>query len=329
MLNALIHKARAVQSAIVLGVALTGGGGAASAQPSDLFSERMLNGLPAPIAAASHLRTQRLLVGTGSEVRATALTGGRAPDAARIHASPGSAILRMRIDARRDRLWILDTDAVHVIDLAKNQRLAKIALPNWFYANDGTNCLPDLQLDRQGAAVVSDTMQPKLWRIDADRFGVQERSLSLSPATAVDAGFSALAIGEDGAIFAAMAAPGFLWRVDSRLARAERVQLNEPLQGACAMEVVASTGSRQQTLFVLASGRGGFGVRRVDLASPWSTGRVSDAMPRMIAAPAGIVAADDALHLVLRGPSARELRMDNAAFVLRRIHKLDSSAMLR
>jgi hypothetical protein len=328
MLNAMIRKALSLQSAIVLGVVLTGGAGVMAAQPADSLSDRMLNGLAAPMPAAYHLRTQRLLVGTGSEVRAMALTGG-ASEAVRVHASPGSTILRMRIDARRERLWILDTDAVHVFDLAKNQRLARIALPNWFYASDGTNCLPDLQLDRQGAAVVSDTMQPKLWRIDAERFSVEERSLSLTPASAVDAGFSALAIGEDGSIFAAMAAPGFLWRVDSRLARAEKVQLTQPLQGACAIEAVGSSSSRNLTLFVLGSGRGSFAMRRVDLASPWSAGRVSNAEPGTVAAPAGLVAADDALHLVLRGASARESRMDSAAFVLRRIHRLDSSAMLR
>lgn len=324
MLNATSRKARALHTAIVYSIALTSGASAVAAAPIDSLGDRVLNGLASPAPAAYHPRTQRLLVATAGEVRAAALTGeARLIDERPVHVNAGNTILRLRVDARRNRLWVLDTDAVHVFDLASNRRLRTVALPNWFYAGHGTNCLPDLQLDRNGAAFVSDNMQPKLWRIDPVRFSVDERSVRLEPPTPVDAGFSALVIGKDGTMLAAMAAPGFLWRVDTRLFRAEKIQTSERLHGACAIEAAGSGKTRDLTLFVLASGRGNFTVRRVDMASSSTKGRVSDAGSGSIAAPVGLLAANGALQLVLSGAAARAPRTDTAQFVLRPVQRLD------
>jgi len=236
-------------------------------------------------------------------------------DVGRIHKSPGNTILRIRLDARRERLWILDVGNVHVYDLARNRLVRSLALPNWFYADDGSNCLPDLQLDRHGAAFVSDNIQPKLWRIDADRFSVQERSVRLDSQRSVDAGFSALAVSEGGVLFAAMAAPGSLWRIDTASFRAEKVQLSAPIHGACAMETLGGVRSRELVMFVLASGRTRLDVRRIDMRAGTNQAYIGAVAPGSVVAPASLLAWRGAIHLASTGAataSPQRVKADKA-----------------
>ena len=241
--------------------------------------------------------------------------------------SPGNAILRIRLDARRERLWILDVGNVHVYDLARNRLVRSIALPNWFYADDGSNCLPDLQLDRHGAAFVSDNIQPKLWRIDADRFSVQERSVRLDSQRSVDAGFSALAISEGGVMFAAMAAPGSLWRIDTGSFRAEKIQLSAPIHGACAMETLGGVRSRELVVFVLASGRARLDVRRIDMKPGSNQAYIGTVAPGSVVAPASLLAWRGAIHLASSGAataSSQRVQADKAPFASRPVYKSDA-----
>jgi hypothetical protein len=61
--------------------------------------------------------------------------------------------IRLKIDAARDRLWLLDTGDIHVYQLETNQFIKKIRLPG---LNDPlNNCLPDLALDATGSAIIS------------------------------------------------------------------------------------------------------------------------------------------------------------------------------
>jgi hypothetical protein len=263
-----------------------------------------------PTPAAFHNRTQQLIVGTlQRDVRKIGISGTRsARNGGRIHLSAGNTILRIRLDARRERLWILDIGNVHVFDLARNRMVRSIALPNWFYADEGTNCLPDLQLDEHGAAFVSDNMQPKLWRIDADSFSVYERAVSLDSQRNVDAGFSALSIGEGGVMFAAMAAPGSLWRIDTGTFRAEQIGLSVPIHGACALEVLNSPGQRKLTLFVLTAGRTSFDVGRIDMLPDSKEAQVDVTALGSVAAPAGLVAWSGALYVASTDGAVRVFR---------------------
>jgi len=269
----------------------------ACAQPIDSFSEHLLNRVSSPIPAAYDARTNQLITGTiRGEVRKIAepnKAGRRVAE--RLYRSPGNSILRIRLDTQRQRLWILDIGNVHVFDLARNRLIRSIALPNWLYAGHGTNCLPDLQVDAHGAAFVSDNIQPKLWRIDAADFSVYERTVSLDSQHSVDAGFSALAIGEGGVMFAAMAAPGSLWRIDTDLFRAEHIPLREPIHGACAMETSGVARSRELTLFVLTAQRAGFALVRID--SKLGVAQAQVIPVASTSSPASLVARNGALYL--------------------------------
>ena len=152
---------------------------------------------------------------------------------------------------------------MHVIDLPTGRRVATVELRNWFYTADATNCLPDLQLDATGTAFVSDSVQSKLWRIDANDFALREHSLTPTTQQWVDAGFSALVLQDDGSIVAAAGAPGTLWHIDRQLSNAEPIALDTPLHGACAMERFDTS---ENEIFVLAAGREVFTVYRFALA---------------------------------------------------------------
>jgi hypothetical protein len=324
MLNA---KVVAIRTAIIVAIAVTGCASHALAQPIGSMSDHLLNRSAVPTPAAYHARTQRLLVGIDGEVRKTGPAGAaRALDGALFRGTPQNTILRIRLDQQRDRLWVLEIGAVHVFDVAKNRRIRSVTLPNWVYAEHETNCLPDLQLDSRGAAFVSDNVQPKLWRIDAEDFSVRERSVSLDSHRTLDAGFSALAITREGVVYAAMAAPGLLWRIDTEGFRAENVPLDEPIRGACAMETLDAAKSRGVTLFVMTAARGSFDVKRITIAQSASVASVDTAALASVAAPASLLESGGTLYLARPEaalPVSKQRRGKPSSFALRPIYRLD------
>jgi hypothetical protein len=218
-----------------------------------------------PLPAALHERTQQLLAAAVGDVARIPANVGGMDARGRLDRPTRETLLRVRTDSRRSRLWLLDeSGVVHVLALNTSRRIRSVALPNWMYADDETNCLPDLQLDGRGTAFVSNHMQPTMWRIDAESFQVQERRVTLTPETSVDAGFSALVVADDGTIFGAMAAPGILWSIDPKTFRGQRIALTQPIRGACAMERVGAARAGEFSLLVWIAEAARFRVQRVD-----------------------------------------------------------------
>ena len=76
----------------------------------------------------------------------------------RRHASGDLQALRMRMDAERQRLWVLTSEHVHVYDMNTLELVRRVALPDWPVAE--FVCPPDIVLDATGAAFVSSNVQP-------------------------------------------------------------------------------------------------------------------------------------------------------------------------
>ena len=251
------------------------------AQTSATTSPQLRHVSPTPVPAAYHPRTGNVFVASGAAVKNMQHSAGQLIQRGHVPIGAGDTVLRLRVDARRDRLWVLDVGTVRVFDLAKNRLVRTIALPNWVYA-EGENCLPDLQLDDRGAAFVSDNIQPKLWRIDADELSVREHVVMLASHGALDVGFSAMTVTEHGVMYAAMGAPGLLWRVDTKSFRAENVALESRIFGACALETRRAEGSRQVTLFALTAGRNAFEMQRISIAPGARVASVEPLAARML-----------------------------------------------
>jgi hypothetical protein len=240
------------------------GGWSALAQSIPSFADHLLDRVAVPLPVAFHARTGRFFVGMQAGRTMVATTDRTIVAGVEIiGASVGNKILRLRVDPRHERLWVLEIGVVYVIDLLTGRRIGTVDLGNWFYTADATNCLPDLQLDASGTAFVSDNVQSKLWRIDANDFALREHSLTLTTQQWVDAGFSALVVQDDGSIVAAAGAPGTLWHIDRQLSHAEPIALDSPLRGACAME---RSDTSENDIYVLAAGRDAFTVYRIELA---------------------------------------------------------------
>ena len=237
-----------------------------------------------------------------------------------------STVLRLRVDSQRERLWMLNIGSVHVFDLAKNQLIRSIALPSWLYTDDGSNCLPDLQLDQHGAAFVSDNVQPKLWRVDGNDFSVVERSVTLDSQRGVDAGFSALAIGEGGVIYGAMAAPGSLWRIDGAAFRAENIALSAPIHGACGLEVLNAVESGGYTLFVLRAGATRFELGRIELKRGSRVAQVDASAVGPLPEPASLLASSGTVYVASSDtmtPVFRRHRASRALFASSVVYRTD------
>jgi hypothetical protein len=321
-MDTIVIKALAVHTALLFAFASF-----AAEQPRRPAAIQLSQPLASPTPAAYHARARQLIVGSVSgEIRRITGTQTRSPrDAGRLTIGDRT-VLRLRVDSQRERLWVLSIGSVHVFDLAKNQLIRSIALPNWFHTDDGTNCLPDLQLDQQGSAFVSDNVQPKLWRIDGNDLSVFERTVTLDSHRGVDAGFSALVIGEAGVIFGAMAAPGSLWRIDTGTFRAENIALSTPIHGACGLEALNAADARGFTLFVLSAGGARFNVGRIDVRRGSRVAQVDSTALGTVPEPASLLAWSGTLYVAANDtvtPVFRRHRGTRALSAASVVHRLD------
>lgn len=163
-------------------------------------------------------------------------------------AEPGFEIIRT--DAARNRLWVLDHEALELYDNTNGRRLRRIILPDWVLLGKRYGCPPDLALDSAGAVFVSSTLLPVLWRIGPQRFEVTRIELALDTDADKDVGFTGLSFAGDRTLLAA--GFGSLWRVDTSTASAKKIATYPVLAGACDPTALLRA-SREQTSSVIAA----------------------------------------------------------------------------
>ena len=159
--------------------------------------------------------------------------------------------LRTVHDASRNRVWVLERDALYLHQGAQKQRYE---LPGWIYASEPYACSPDVAVDAQGAAVVSSNVVPVLWRVEPAKGQVTRHELALDADSEKDVGFSGLAyVPEQGVFFAVSATYGSLWRIDTLLRRAQKIPVSTPLRDACGLAIDRS--KIRRTVVLCAQGR--------------------------------------------------------------------------
>ena len=173
--------------------------------------------------------------------------------------------LRTVQDASRNRVWVLESDAVYLHEGTQKRRFA---LSGWIYATEAYACAPDLALDAQGAAVVTSNVVPVVWRVEPGRGQVTKHELALDADADKDVGFSGLAYASDqGVFFAVSATYGSLWRIDPLLRRAQKIPVSAPLTDACGLAADRTKTRRTVVLCVE-------GLRTVHLAPDQRSGYV-------------------------------------------------------
>ena len=120
--------------------------------------------------------------------------------------------VRARIDAPRQRIWLLTLDHVHVYDMRSLARVGRFELPSGSMA--AFICPPDLVLNESGVAFVSNNVQPTLLEIDLATKSIREHRLATVSSKQWEIGFGRLLFGPDGTLFAVSAAGRTSWRID-------------------------------------------------------------------------------------------------------------------
>jgi hypothetical protein len=139
----------------------------------------------------------------------------------------------VRVDAARNRLWVLDPTGLTLYDNLNGRRLRHIVLPELFLAGAEHICPPDVAFDAAGTVFVSSDVLPVLWRVDPQRFEVTRIELSLDADADKDVGFTGLSFAGDGIAIAAGATFASLWRIDLHAARASKVASYPGSSRAC------------------------------------------------------------------------------------------------
>jgi hypothetical protein len=129
--------------------------------------------------------------------------------------------LRVRVDRKRERVWLLTLDRVEIYDSRKRTLLRRILLPGWSVA-DSVGA-PDMVLDQSGAAIISHNVEPRFWLIDGESFGLREQEIRLLEHENLAIGFSMLTLAPEGDLVAIDAFAGASWRIDLRNGSAQKV----------------------------------------------------------------------------------------------------------
>ncbi len=178
---------------------------------------------------------------------------------------------RFKVDVVRNRLWVLGLKHVYVYDITAKHLIRRVALPNGSTA--GFVCSPDLALDRSGAAFISSNVESKLWKIDAEDFGIQAQEITLRAGANRDIGFGALTFVEDGVLYALTAHEGSLWRIDLTTLRANEVALSERLLNTC---ILTAPVQRTQSGFPILCATAGKQFRQIAIAPDFTSGHVAN-----------------------------------------------------
>jgi hypothetical protein len=179
--------------------------------------------------------------------------------------------LRVRLDPDRNRLWVLGVDRVELYDAAGEKLVRRIPLPDRFVAD--VVCTPDLALDRSGGVLISDNIQPRLWRIDSGDFALTEHPLRLVGKEHWDIGFGALLFASKDRLLGVTASGGALWSIDIGSGTARQVELDALVPDACPLLSPAAAQTRDDV--AVCAGLGAQS-RRIELSPDLARGRVVD-----------------------------------------------------
>jgi hypothetical protein len=138
----------------------------------------------------------------------------------------------VRIDAERNRRWVLELDALTVYDNLNGRRLRRIILPDWVVAGPRDGCPPGLVVEGPGSVLISSNVMPVLWRVGSERFELTRIEVELDSDTDKDVGFSNLSLASDGTLLASGSTVSAQWRIDLARARATKLAPQAPA-GAC------------------------------------------------------------------------------------------------
>ncbi|MES2563333.1 MAG: hypothetical protein V4637_11455 [Pseudomonadota bacterium] len=271
-------RIRVVHAALVTCIAAFGAA-CSEAPPAALLAAHVLDAVVSyPSSAAYDARADVLLVGSYSDGSIQRVQTARG--ASRTAALPLDGrehVLRIRLDAKGKRIWVLASDALMVYDadtLLLSRRIPIDALTQ----HSSEHCLPDMALDRLGNVLISSAMQASLIHVDAQSFAVTQHDLQVDADQDKDFGFSALAFaGRDNTLYAASATTGALWKIDLVQNRATKLALSQPLYGACALREMAAVTSDARAASTVLYVAGGFrdGIKRIELAGTEPPYRVS------------------------------------------------------
>lgn len=181
---------------------------------------------------------------------AIAATLAACDGSARREGVPQAKLEIVRVDAQRNRLWVLDPEALTLYDNLNGRRLRRLALPDPFLVGDQHACPPDIALDAAGTVFVSSNVLPVLWRIDPQRFEVTRIALSMDADTDKDFGFTGLSFAGDDILIAAASTFASLWRIDIRKASATKIASYPAATRACDPAVLLQAGRERSGIMV-------------------------------------------------------------------------------
>jgi len=156
----------------------------------------------------------------------------------------------VRADAQRNRLWVLDREALTLYDNLNGRRLRRLALPEPFLVGDEYACPPDIALDAAGTVFVSSNVLPVLWRIDPQGFEITRIELALNADTDKDFGFTGLSFAGDDILIAAGSTFASLWRIDIRTASATKIASYPAATRACDPAALLQAGRERSRITI-------------------------------------------------------------------------------
>ena len=134
-------------------------------------------------------------------------------------------------DPARFRRWSLGDEGLQVSELGAPPQ--RVHLEQWLAAQPWHACAPGLLVRRDGSAVVSTNVIPRLYVIDARTFEATVHEIAIAGNPRIETGFTDLREGPPGLLHARSSLDYSMWSIDLRKGLAVRIRDRAEHEKAC------------------------------------------------------------------------------------------------
>lgn len=206
-----------------------------------------------------------------------------------------TSALGVKVDPKRERLWVIAPDAVYIYDLKTNTLKKKNVLTD--IINVQSSLLNDLCLDKDGNAFITDSYNPYIFRVDGETLQMSNwldvsQSIPFGQQNNVPFNLNGIVITPDGKyLLSVKTNDGSFWKIDIAEKTVSQVHLSELVTFGDGL-----TWQRGKKLFVIRNFINK--ISRIEFSQDFNAGEVTDVNASGLEVPTSAVYSEDKLVVV-------------------------------
>lgn len=239
-------------------------------------------------------RSKTFYVGSFANGSIQTVTNGQAKILQPAGTDGRAMALGIKVDDRRDRLWLVDGKAIYTYSISTNVLIKKTNLSE--IAQVKESLLNDIALDKNGNAYITDSFNPHIIRVDTHtlqaKVFIKVSATNFGNQNGLPYNLNGIVFTPDEqALLAVKTNDGNLWRIDLKTRSLSLVQLSEPLTKGDGL-----VWGKGQQLYIIRNFENKISMVDFSEASPVKT--VRSILPHNVQIPTTAVFVNDSLVVV-------------------------------